>query len=577
MHSSKPPRPKPLNWTPPSSLSVFVRNLQLLQLDRRDDAPELTVSSLAPTSQNQRNRLKVIEWALYYLVAMWDPETARDSVNLRAALFRVLSELKKTGDLGRETILRKSMLDDCKGEKFDELLAVFSTAVLRKVLSASSDDRLQNLSAKIATAQGLTREEYQMMLPLILSHRVSLKTIGERRNRLRNTHETFAQLLDDKKVQLDERSSAYGVPLPAGPSVDLHNLSQEVKANWLGSAEWADTLIEGGSRSSSDAFLELPFETAWAKATKSTVDELTVSSTPDLLIDLESRVLRQRARLHRWRQYDSSMRSQNQTDPSHSKTTNVPLVFRDHQALTVASVSKAVLRQPVERVSLKADDRSLLFSMTEALTRINGPSQATRAQRPHMESSPRRTPNEPAGGTNESPPPPLDDLQDAAITPPLITGNNTPSLVYPPEDQYPTEVEPEKPRRNPAALVERTRKSMSLFPPSDTNPRLPRESLRPRRPRSSFPVNQFDTPEKQRASRTYDISRASTPRDELFEEEAEYSSVFKSRPRVEHSPLTSPAVHVSPIGEFELDMTMDMDGEMDDAVGVDSPLPRRRR
>jgi hypothetical protein len=35
--------------------------------------------------------------------------------------------------------------------------------------------------------------------------------------------------------------------------------------------------------------------------------------------------------------------------------------------------------------------------------------------------------------------------------------------------------------------------------------------------------------------------RIFTPRDQLFEEGTEYDSVFKSRPRVVHSPLVSPS------------------------------------
>lgn len=80
MQSSRAtPRPRALDWTPQSHLPVFVRNLQLLHLDQRDDWPGITVRSLSPTSQTQqRQRIKAVEWALYQLVTIWDPETARD-------------------------------------------------------------------------------------------------------------------------------------------------------------------------------------------------------------------------------------------------------------------------------------------------------------------------------------------------------------------------------------------------------------------------------------------------------------------------------------------------------------------
>ncbi len=51
------------------------------------------------------------------------------SLNLRAALFRCLDQAKKNGVLGRDTVLRKTMLDECKGDRLEEVLAVFSIAV----------------------------------------------------------------------------------------------------------------------------------------------------------------------------------------------------------------------------------------------------------------------------------------------------------------------------------------------------------------------------------------------------------------------------------------------------------------
>jgi hypothetical protein len=492
-------------------------------------------------------------------------------------LFRVLSELKKKGDLGKEATLRKSMLDDCKGEKFDELLAVFSTTVLRKALAASADDGPQNPAIQLSTAPALTQQEYQRILPLILAHRISLKEVGERRSRVRNTHDNFSQLLDNKKSQLELRSKE-NRPQIAGEA-DFEGLAREIKANWLGSAEWADTLLYGGARSSSDAFLELPFSTAWSKAKASTVEELKTSSTPDLLVDLESRVLRQRVRLQRWHQYRSSTQRHERAESTNS-TRDPPLAFRDHQLLTVASISKAV-RQPVERVSPKADDRALLFSLTEALARIDGThrtsSRTTHLHAPTGGLDHRNSEREATPSSNASSTPLVEQSATAKGTPGSSTPEADDDIGRPssPSVQILSELEyrpPQRKERNTHGLIERTRKSMSLVPPPPSHPR-PRESLRPRRPRPSFAVNQFETPEK----RTSEISRASTPRDELFEEEADYASVFKSRPRVAHSPIASPAVHVNPVEDFDLGMDMDSRLEMSADFSLDSPSEQRRR
>jgi hypothetical protein len=78
MQSSKTPRPKTSNWPPQSSHTVLIRNLQLLELDQLEDWPGVTPRTFSPSSQNQRQRIKAVEWILYRLVALWDPETARD-------------------------------------------------------------------------------------------------------------------------------------------------------------------------------------------------------------------------------------------------------------------------------------------------------------------------------------------------------------------------------------------------------------------------------------------------------------------------------------------------------------------
>lgn len=468
------------------------------------------------------------------------------------------------------------MLDDCKGDKVDELLAVFSTAVLRKVL-ASSMDSLRNPAVRLSMAKGITPDEYQLILPLILAHRVSLATMGDRRSRIMEVHEQFSQLLDRKKSQLEDRSKEGPPDLPKDVT-NLDALARELKENWMGSEEWADTLLHGGARSSSDAFLELPFETAWSKANETTVEDLTVSATPDLLVDLESRIARQRNRLQKWREVASSMREKDSAGvQTPGNTANkAPLSFKDHQALTVASISKAV-REPLARAAPRQDDQVLLQSMNEALSRIDGNPRSSGRAAP-----PLRVPAmEPTIATRfeaESAKPSIshysrpsnrkDSNENEAVpsSDSLSTQTSSPTVQITPDPDN-------EPKHDPGlktfTLVERTRKSMSLLPPPSNRP--PQQPRRSRKSHVSLPVNQFETPEKQ--SQT----RASTPRDELFEEQADYNSVFKSRPRVAHSPIASPAVHVTPLGEFGLDADEDSVGDLEEMDLIASPSARGLR
>ncbi|KAL5332800.1 HAUS augmin-like complex subunit 6 N-terminus-domain-containing protein [Aspergillus crustosus] len=618
MQSLKTPRPKPSNWPPQASHTVLIRNLQILELDQLDDWPGITLRTLSPSSQNQRQRIKAVEWILYRLVTLWDLETARDklrpffppleplqSVNLRTALFRVLTDLKKNGDLGRETILRKSMLDDCKGEKFDELLAVFSTSVVRR---RKVHDR--NPAIDLSLSSGLNPQEYSQLLPLVLAHRVSLNTLVERRDRVHDTQDKFLQLLDKKKDELESRAPPNGHAVHT-QGADLEAVIRETKANWQGSVEWADAVLHGGLSSGRDAFLELPFDSAWSEAKESSVDGLqTTTSRPDLVLDLETRVLRQRARLQRWHQYSASLKRSDTTSPTEPTHVNKTpqLVFRDHQTLTVASISKAI-RQPVDRGNSTSGDQDILRSISEAMSRINGRSSEQTTPVPVPASAPEPKPRAsrpipsivqpeifepPASSTTieyelehpferqsrpshtltERTRKSMSMFENIPESPPT----SPPTLEYPAdptlEERQDEVEEEEEPPRATYTLVERTRKSMSLLPP----PRDPQHpNHRSRKSRVSFAVKQSDTPPKHSAA---DFpSRASTPRDELFEDQADYASVFKSRPRIALSPVTSPAVHVNPIRDFDLSAPVGAsgEGEMEDLDYVAAGSPSRGR
>ncbi|KAJ5173673.1 uncharacterized protein N7500_001604 [Penicillium coprophilum] len=628
MATTRSIRPKPLDWPSPSHLDVFIRNLNLLRLDQREDWPGVSLRTLTPTSQNQRHRTRLIEWSLYHLFTIWDPEVSQNvpsldvilqewtlltfarrnsdpsspSVNLRAALFRCLGELKKNGDLGREIVLRKTMLDDCKGDKFEELLAGFSTAVLRKVVAVSGDKMLYSSAMKLSTATAIAPADYQNLLPLILAHQVSLDSAGERHARVRDAYHRFSQLLDDKKDELTERANHGPGGCMVGMQSDPEGMVRELQTNWLGSEEWATALLEGGSQSSTDAFLEHPFSTAWMRATDSNAARLSRGLKQDLVLDLEARVLLQRSRLRKWHEYNNSLSKERSTDELTTASPKEPRVlFRDHQSLTVASISKAV-RQPGDRQrTLKGPEKYLLSSVNEAISRINGKSRVKPADyipevkissksqfRSPFEivSSPSRVAGEhhapihpPDLETSElyqEPEPefkPKPHSESKQIQPSPQIVRLSPDLPSSGEESAP------EPMKRTYTLAERTRRSMSLLPP------VAHEAPRPRRrPRPSFPVNQFLTPRKTSAHSTHsrdEISRASTPQDQLFEEDAEYASVFKSRPRVALSPISSPAVHVSPCFEdesFELDYEDGDESEGCEWGDVDSPLsaPRLR-
>lgn len=68
---------KPTQFTnplPPSDVKLFVANLRLLDLDLRPDWPGITVQTFSSKNADQKQRIGGVEWALFRLFEIWDPE-----------------------------------------------------------------------------------------------------------------------------------------------------------------------------------------------------------------------------------------------------------------------------------------------------------------------------------------------------------------------------------------------------------------------------------------------------------------------------------------------------------------------
>jgi hypothetical protein len=61
-------------------VSLFLTNLRLLDLDQRTDWPGITPVTFTTkdSQQNIKKRIQCVEWALFRLFEIWDPEEARE-------------------------------------------------------------------------------------------------------------------------------------------------------------------------------------------------------------------------------------------------------------------------------------------------------------------------------------------------------------------------------------------------------------------------------------------------------------------------------------------------------------------
>ena len=78
--SSQPTQQQADGPTNPSNITIFLTNLHLLDLDLLDDWPDITTLTFSTkdAQQNQKKRVQCVEWALYQLFVIWDPEETRN-------------------------------------------------------------------------------------------------------------------------------------------------------------------------------------------------------------------------------------------------------------------------------------------------------------------------------------------------------------------------------------------------------------------------------------------------------------------------------------------------------------------
>jgi len=337
-------------------------NLRLLDLDRRHDwpSPAPTPSSLSSKSADQKHRIKCAEWVLYRLFELWDPNETRDklspffppleplqSLNLRAALYRCLNELKKNGVLGRETILRKTMLDECRDEKFWDVVLLFSTQVCRKGLTGQRGKRDGSaLARRLALSGKLGVCERESLLPLAVAHRAALGEVLRRKEVLRGRYREFAGVLRDKSRELDGRAEMCRARQHGGeqlsPSKVVH-IKKQLQENWTGSGAWVDTLLHGDENEQSDVTFKRPFQEVWSE-----LKDGKPRREPEqrgLLVELEGRVQEQRTRLQQWKAFHTELQSSkgvrvsSKAPPSKNDSTATYLKFDEHQIIKLGAAT----------------------------------------------------------------------------------------------------------------------------------------------------------------------------------------------------------------------------------------------
>lgn len=197
------------------------------------------------------------------------------------------------------------MLDECKGEKFEEVLGAFSTLVLQGVLEAEQSFQ-PTRARRLALAHRLTSEEQQSLLPLAIAHRSSLSALLRKKAHLRLKYREFKTVLDAKDLEIRTKAKNLEVSKASektvGHTENLRKLKEYFYLHWQGDLRWIDDIFGQGKEGINDPLLDTPFSDLWTRLTDSTVDQ-PAPKQQGLLQQLEERVAAQEARLNQWKQF----------------------------------------------------------------------------------------------------------------------------------------------------------------------------------------------------------------------------------------------------------------------------------
>ncbi len=278
------------------------------------------------------------------------------SINLRAALLRALEQAKKNGILGRDAVVRKTMLDECRGDRLEEVLAVFSSAVLKKLAGEDCMDGARYPAVAQALAlenRGYSGERTELDV-LILAHRASLSGLLREKNAFRAKLDDLSELLGLKQRSIARRreqcrargaSGCSGTDeeqnIPDNAKLDVWRM---VRNNWTGNERWMETLLYGDAASTRDGLLTAPYDRVWRRMESGRLTDLE-DRNGGLLEQLDNRVRMQKSRLEQWEAFRKKIWGKSTEEPVKpdqkllGEHRGVDLGFRAHENLHLGRLS----------------------------------------------------------------------------------------------------------------------------------------------------------------------------------------------------------------------------------------------
>lgn len=512
------------------------------------------------------------------------------------------------------------MLDECKGERLEEVLAVFSSAVLKKVAA----EQQLNTGAFPAVAHSLALEkkgysgDRSELNTLILAHAVSLRRKLDEKNTARLLYRDFARLLDSKEEGIAGRidhvqKNATNDSAPKISDRQRTDIRRTVRNNWAGNERWMEALLYGDASARQDGVLSAPFDRVWRRVRADRLQELEDKAN-GLLKQLDGRVRVQQERLSKWQSLRRDMfggekgrKPTIESDAHVGRQKGLDFGFGAHESLQLGQISPSKLSRATPE-NLGAEYQGLLDSLGKDMQAIDRVSKATAL--PHLGSR-THPPKSPARSVisdkvADEPISELSELEEEIAQASVASNDAVASTLSAQEKQEPPERNivrnrPEKPRRprlpQPLSTMHAFRPKTKNTEISPTEPAKPISPPRtqaaspPRRSSKRVPMVVTPSPERSPArsvppSPSWSPPRNSPPRRTQSPEQLPPSPTQQQADRIlasmndaSPSPIkqSRPRPTLSLADRTRLSMSRSTTLDFDDDVEISTASPTRPR
>lgn len=289
------------------------------------------------------------------------------------------------------------MLDECKGDRLLDLLAIFSSAVLKKIVVQNGGNRHPALALKLAVENRGYKEDKTELSTLLLAHKVSLHRTKEKRQAVHARLRDFSDLLGVKERGLVRRREEIRAKQEAdGEREKKPTLSENarletrrtVRNNWTGDERWMETVLSGDAGTESQAGpFGMSFDRVWRRVQQERLGELEAKNT-GLLEQLDGRVRMHKERLDKWRAYQRDLVG----DPSKAALSpskkaapraakGIDLGFGAHEDIAVGRMSPRKHQLAAVGPRVNGEYRSFLDNLNKDLAADEGKPNASALSR----------------------------------------------------------------------------------------------------------------------------------------------------------------------------------------------------